>query len=194
MLSFWKKCLIVSVSSVPFALLFASVILFRTEADPRDSWQIGTKTIPSSLHAASVCLHLLNALSALVMFAATCHVIFLPLVRSFTCWALSPEDPGAVPAWIDLTACMTWSDMNWSGGELGSSKQGMVLSHWGSSLSAATMAGQSCARPAEVRACAAFWYWPSSTNLVHLLALRSSWDSSCSWGCLFLALLLPGCC
>ena len=64
MLNFWKKCLIVSVSSVPFALLCASAILFRTEADlswypPRDSWQTGTKTIPSSLHASSVCLHLL---------------------------------------------------------------------------------------------------------------------------------------
>ena len=64
MLNFWKKCLIVSVSSVPFALLCASAILFRTEADlswypPRDSWQTRTKTIPSSLHASSVCLHLL---------------------------------------------------------------------------------------------------------------------------------------
>ena len=31
-------------------------------------------------------------------------------------------------------------------------------------------------------------------NLVQLLALRSSRDSSCSWGWLFLALLLPWCC
>ena len=57
MLSFWKKCLIVSVSSVPFAMLW-------TEADlswypPRDSWQTRTKTITLSLNASSVCLHLL---------------------------------------------------------------------------------------------------------------------------------------
>ena len=39
-----------------------------------------------------------------------------------------------MPAWNDLTACMTWSDVNCSGGALGSSEQGMVLSHWGVEL------------------------------------------------------------
>ena len=56
--------LIVLDSSVSFALLCARAIHFKTEADlswysPRNSWQTGTNTNPSSLHASSVCLHLL---------------------------------------------------------------------------------------------------------------------------------------